>query len=211
MYQLRTPAQWKDDIATWQKQWDQNTIAPDLLLKDMKFRIHWWFASSTTPMTEATLVKMDVGDRTELVNRALYNLVQDGTVVRVPMKQPEEQQPLPIRQEQQPQPSPIRQEQQQPPIRQEQQQHPLYKTVLCRHYNTNDGCSWGDRCKYAHGKDDLRKLENDDEDDQAEQERRRKRYARLQEIRRANGACPFVQSNLHCTQGKHRCMYMHPN
>jgi hypothetical protein len=31
-----------------------------------------------------------------------------------------------------------------------------YKLALCRHYNTNKGCTFGDKCQYAHGDSDLR-------------------------------------------------------
>ena len=31
-----------------------------------------------------------------------------------------------------------------------------YKTTMCKHYNTPQGCSYGDKCQFAHGPQDLR-------------------------------------------------------
>jgi len=31
-----------------------------------------------------------------------------------------------------------------------------YKTMLCKHFETNKGCSFGDKCQFAHGADELR-------------------------------------------------------
>lgn len=31
-----------------------------------------------------------------------------------------------------------------------------YKTVLCKHYNSAKGCSFGDKCQFAHGQGELR-------------------------------------------------------
>ena len=34
--------------------------------------------------------------------------------------------------------------------------NPRYKTTLCKHYNTPQGCSYGDKCQFAHGQNELR-------------------------------------------------------
>lgn len=34
--------------------------------------------------------------------------------------------------------------------------NPKYKTSLCKHYNTTQGCSYGDKCQFAHGPEELR-------------------------------------------------------
>ena len=34
-----------------------------------------------------------------------------------------------------------------------------YKTTLCRHYNTPQGCSYGDKCQFAHGEQELRQVD----------------------------------------------------
>ena len=31
-----------------------------------------------------------------------------------------------------------------------------YKTMLCKHFETNKGCSFGDKCQFAHGASELR-------------------------------------------------------
>ena len=31
---------------------------------------------------------------------------------------------------------------------------------MCKHYNTTQGCSYGDKCQFAHGSDELRLLNN---------------------------------------------------
>merc|ERR1719319_446080 len=34
--------------------------------------------------------------------------------------------------------------------------HPLFKTEICRNYNENGTCQYGDHCQFAHGRDELR-------------------------------------------------------
>ena len=34
--------------------------------------------------------------------------------------------------------------------------NPRYKTTLCKHFNTPQGCSYGDKCQFAHGNGELR-------------------------------------------------------
>ena len=34
--------------------------------------------------------------------------------------------------------------------------NPRYKTTLCKHFDTPQGCSYGDKCQFAHGKKELR-------------------------------------------------------
>jgi len=34
--------------------------------------------------------------------------------------------------------------------------HPLFKTEICRNYNDNGSCQYGDHCQFAHGRDELR-------------------------------------------------------
>ena len=34
--------------------------------------------------------------------------------------------------------------------------NPRYKTSLCKHFNTAQGCSYGDKCQFAHGSNELR-------------------------------------------------------
>ena len=34
-----------------------------------------------------------------------------------------------------------------------------YKTQLCKHFNTPQGCSYGDKCQFAHGQQELRHIE----------------------------------------------------
>ena len=31
-----------------------------------------------------------------------------------------------------------------------------YKTILCKHFNTPQGCSYGEKCQFAHGNNELR-------------------------------------------------------
>lgn len=35
----------------------------------------------------------------------------------------------------------------------------LYKTELCRNWQEQDHCRYGDKCQYAHGPEDLRQIE----------------------------------------------------
>ena len=35
-----------------------------------------------------------------------------------------------------------------------------FKTMMCKHYNTTQGCSYGDKCQFAHGPQELRLLNN---------------------------------------------------
>ena len=35
-----------------------------------------------------------------------------------------------------------------------------YKTILCKHFNTPQGCSYGDKCQFAHGQNELRQIDN---------------------------------------------------
>lgn len=204
-YQLRH--QKGQDDEGWMKDWEDNTIPPDMLLKDMMTRIRWFLEQEKTPMLEATLLAADMFERKELLHRALQNLVKDGRVVRRedPKKNENAPQPAPRPQPPQLQASqatqaspapPAPQPSQAPPPQRRNHGHPLYKTVPCRHFNTKEGCSWGDECNYAHG-DDLRH----DRHEQKRQERA--------EMRRKNGKCPYVESNLFCPQGPYKCPYMH--
>lgn len=34
-----------------------------------------------------------------------------------------------------------------------------YKTVMCKHYNTPQGCSYGEKCQFAHGTQELKTFE----------------------------------------------------
>ena len=34
--------------------------------------------------------------------------------------------------------------------------NPKYKTILCKHYDTPQGCSYGEKCQFAHGNKELR-------------------------------------------------------
>jgi hypothetical protein len=34
--------------------------------------------------------------------------------------------------------------------------NPRYKTTLCKHYDTPQGCSYGDKCQFAHGRNEIR-------------------------------------------------------
>ena len=34
--------------------------------------------------------------------------------------------------------------------------NPKYKMTLCKHYDTPQGCSYGDKCQFAHGAKELR-------------------------------------------------------
>ena len=34
--------------------------------------------------------------------------------------------------------------------------NPKYKTSMCKHFNTPQGCSYGDKCQFAHGSQELR-------------------------------------------------------
>ena len=35
-----------------------------------------------------------------------------------------------------------------------------YKTALCKHFNTPQGCSYGDKCQFAHGQQELKQIDN---------------------------------------------------
>ena len=34
--------------------------------------------------------------------------------------------------------------------------NPRYKTMMCKNYNTEQGCQYGDKCQFAHGVEELR-------------------------------------------------------
>lgn len=34
--------------------------------------------------------------------------------------------------------------------------NPRYKTAMCKNYNTEQGCQYGDKCQFAHGPEELR-------------------------------------------------------
>ena len=34
--------------------------------------------------------------------------------------------------------------------------NPRYKTMMCKNYNTEHGCQYGDKCQFAHGVEELR-------------------------------------------------------
>ena len=38
--------------------------------------------------------------------------------------------------------------------------NPRYKTTLCKHFGTPQGCSYGDKCQFAHGNKELRPNNN---------------------------------------------------
>ena len=38
--------------------------------------------------------------------------------------------------------------------------NPRYKTTLCKHFNTPQGCSYGDKCQFAHSQQELRQVNN---------------------------------------------------
>ena len=31
-----------------------------------------------------------------------------------------------------------------------------YKTMICKHYDTQSGCSYGEKCQFAHGVEELK-------------------------------------------------------
>lgn len=35
-----------------------------------------------------------------------------------------------------------------------------YKTMMCKHFNTEEGCQYGEKCQFAHGATDLRVIQN---------------------------------------------------
>ena len=37
--------------------------------------------------------------------------------------------------------------------------NPRYKTLICKHFNTPQGCSYGDKCQFAHGESELKPFE----------------------------------------------------
>ena len=39
-------------------------------------------------------------------------------------------------------------------------QNPRYKTSLCKNFLTESGCQYGEKCQFAHGKDELRPVQN---------------------------------------------------
>lgn len=211
-YELRRQKDQEEENEGWMKDWEKNTIPADMLLKDMMTRITYWFERNSSPVCAATLLAADMFERKELMHRALFYLVRNGTLIpsssssstppsssappssssssAPSSKAPStptapKQQPPPAAPAQQPQPE----EQQQP-----RNHHPLYKTELCRHFNTKQGCSWGDDCNYAHGSDDMNQYG---------------KYQQKLERKRRNGLCPYVAANLHCPAGKYRCTYLH--
>ena len=42
----------------------------------------------------------------------------------------------------------------------QESQNSRYKTVLCKHFDSPQGCSYGEKCQFAHGKHELRFLDN---------------------------------------------------
>ena len=41
-------------------------------------------------------------------------------------------------------------------IKLKSEMNPKYKTKLCKHFNTPKGCSYGDKCQYTHGTNELK-------------------------------------------------------
>ena len=39
-------------------------------------------------------------------------------------------------------------------------QNPRYKTSLCKNFLTESGCQYGEKCQFAHGKDELRPIQS---------------------------------------------------
>ena len=39
-------------------------------------------------------------------------------------------------------------------------QNPRYKTSLCKNFLTESGCQYGEKCQFAHGKDELRPVQS---------------------------------------------------
>lgn len=35
-----------------------------------------------------------------------------------------------------------------------------YKTLICKHYESTKGCQMTDKCQFAHGQEELRKLDD---------------------------------------------------
>lgn len=35
-----------------------------------------------------------------------------------------------------------------------------YKTMMCKHFSTEEGCQYGEKCQFAHGVTDLRTQHN---------------------------------------------------
>ena len=38
--------------------------------------------------------------------------------------------------------------------------NPRYKTMMCKNYNTEQGCQYGDKCQFAHGVEEIRTYHN---------------------------------------------------
>ena len=39
-------------------------------------------------------------------------------------------------------------------------QNPRYKTSICKNFNTEQGCQYGEKCQFAHGQEELRVVSN---------------------------------------------------
>ena len=39
-------------------------------------------------------------------------------------------------------------------------QNPRYKTSMCKNFSTEAGCQYGEKCQFAHGKEELRSIQN---------------------------------------------------
>jgi len=49
-----------------------------------------------------------------------------------------------------------------PPDKADLSLDPLYKTQMCNNWQSEEGCEYGDTCRFAHGQDELRVLKTGD-------------------------------------------------
>ena len=83
-----------------------------------------------------------------------------------------------------------------------------FKTMMCKHYNTTQGCSYGDKCQFAHGSHELRLLNNQSNINGKNKISENKKSKQINPINIKTVKCKNWEKNGTCKYGNY-CTFAH--
>ena len=83
-----------------------------------------------------------------------------------------------------------------------------FKTLMCKHYNTTQGCSYGDKCQFAHGSHELRLLNNQSNINGKNKISENKKSKQINPINIKTVKCKNWEKNGTCKYGNY-CTFAH--
>jgi len=83
-----------------------------------------------------------------------------------------------------------------------------FKTMMCKHYNTTQGCSYGDKCQFAHVSHELRLLNNQSNINGKNKISENKKSKQINPINIKTVKCKNWEKNGTCKYGNY-CTFAH--